>query len=572
MKKVFILVMLVLIFSNSMPTASSYGPPRMPFIYYGNISIGSNHQPLPNGSILISRIDGIDDDYCCAYNFQIDYSKSDFGYYLQVNADLLDTIEIVEGGNEGDIIYTEVIVNNISYIADETVVWSAASNLRQDLTVYLNRPPSFNQISDLFFINETESLKLVLLANDPDGDSLLYSITDLPDGAVFSNGTFFWSPKVGQAGRYSSTFIVSDGMLSNEHAVEIIVESIYSPSSISIFSTPLGAKIYLDGNYTGQVTPSVLTSILLGSHTVHVVKDGFSSKPQFQIVELSTINNIKTVVFTLEPIDESGSILVYSSPSGAKIQLDLDDTGKMTPYELDNIATGSHVVSVNKDGFVSSPQFQNVIIDNSEAVSVTFTLNPIEDLGSISVFSNPPDSKIFIDWFDLGQITPFNITNVTTGKHIVSVSKDGYESSPKYQHVNISHGENLIVTFKLVPIRKNDSINTSSIDDVNSTNLSASTLNSSVLQEPKPMHLYDKKIILIVEIFFLIIVLIVMAYIIRKYQTVVLNEFVASATIAAFGAFIISELLNIYPTEFNAPIIVVFAMLSFTIYLLFAKK
>jgi hypothetical protein len=38
--------------------------------------------------------------------------------------------------------------------------------------------------------------------------------------------------------------------------------------TIDVNSTPDGAKVYLDGVYTGQATPIVLTSVVVGSHTI----------------------------------------------------------------------------------------------------------------------------------------------------------------------------------------------------------------------------------------------------------------------------------------------------------------
>jgi hypothetical protein len=38
--------------------------------------------------------------------------------------------------------------------------------------------------------------------------------------------------------------------------------------TIDVNSTPAGAKVYLDGVYTGQATPIVLTSVVVGNHTI----------------------------------------------------------------------------------------------------------------------------------------------------------------------------------------------------------------------------------------------------------------------------------------------------------------
>jgi hypothetical protein len=50
--------------------------------------------------------------------------------------------------------------------------------------------------------------------------------------------------------------------------------------SIQVNSSPTGAKVYLDGADTGEVTNTTLTNVAAGSHTVKLTKDGYSDKEQ----------------------------------------------------------------------------------------------------------------------------------------------------------------------------------------------------------------------------------------------------------------------------------------------------
>gem|GEM_PF-285953 len=66
--------------------------------------------------------------------------------------------------------------------------------------------------------------------------------------------------------------------LSGMYISEILIYSQEEPTgSIKVTSTPAGARIILDGDETGEVTPFTLEEIPAGSHTVSVWKEGYLS-------------------------------------------------------------------------------------------------------------------------------------------------------------------------------------------------------------------------------------------------------------------------------------------------------
>jgi hypothetical protein len=70
-----------------------------------------------------------------------------------------------------------------------------------------------------------EVMAFTISASDPDGDTLTYSASNLPSGAVLSasTGAFQWLPTSAQAGTYNVTFSVSDGQLSASQTVKLTV-------------------------------------------------------------------------------------------------------------------------------------------------------------------------------------------------------------------------------------------------------------------------------------------------------------------------------------------------------------
>jgi hypothetical protein len=108
-----------------------------------------------------------------------------------------------------------------------------------------NRGPSLDSIGPKS-IEEGGKLEFPVSGSDPDNDSLTYTATGLPAGAIFDSGTktFVWTPDFSQApGPYMITFTVSDGVLTDSEEVSIMVENVNRAPELE----PIGSK-FVNGN------------------------------------------------------------------------------------------------------------------------------------------------------------------------------------------------------------------------------------------------------------------------------------------------------------------------------------
>jgi hypothetical protein len=96
-----------------------------------------------------------------------------------------------------------------------------------------------------------QQLTFTIGADDPDGDTLFYSASDLPDGSTFDSDThtFSWTPRYDQAGTYSVRFEVSDGEYTDSEDVIITV-----------------LQLYDDWDVNGDGLTNVLDIVLVGQH------------------------------------------------------------------------------------------------------------------------------------------------------------------------------------------------------------------------------------------------------------------------------------------------------------------
>jgi len=166
-------------------------------------------------------------------------------------------------------------------------------------------------------------------------------------------------------------------------------------------------------NYTGTSQIGVdernVTSLLAGENVA-----AFQSSADYM--------EAAAAFLIVEYAPEPGSILVTSTPTGAAVWLDGEETGEVTDCTLTNVPAGDHVVTVKLDGYAeaSTP----VTVASGETAEVDLALTTLT--GSLAVTSTPAGATIFIDGADTGEVTNATLDGIAVGTHTVTLKKDGY--------------------------------------------------------------------------------------------------------------------------------------------------
>ncbi|WP_292461521.1 putative Ig domain-containing protein [Methanolobus sp.] len=133
-------------------------------------------------------------------------------------------------------------------------------------------PPAF-QLQDKS-IHEDQLLTFTVSATDPDGDSIVYGVTGLPEGASFTDGSeqnagkkiFSWIPGYDDAGTYPVSFSATDG-----------------------------------------------TSVIYSNITITVIN--VNRDPILAVIGPRYVNENSLLTFTLSASDQDNDTLVFSSPN-----------------------------------------------------------------------------------------------------------------------------------------------------------------------------------------------------------------------------------------------------------------
>jgi len=154
---------------------------------------------------------------------------------------------------------THTYANAGAYNVSLTVTDSLPANSDTEgktayIVILVNSAPVLDLIGDRS-VNANGLLEFTISAIDPDGDSLTYSASSLPEGSSFDAETqvFSWSPD--EAGTYEDVhFEVSDGSLSDSEDITITV---YGQTTIleAHFNTDTDGFDYIDDPFRGTTNP-----------------------------------------------------------------------------------------------------------------------------------------------------------------------------------------------------------------------------------------------------------------------------------------------------------------------------
>ncbi|MBN1805944.1 MAG: putative Ig domain-containing protein [Sedimentisphaerales bacterium] len=243
----------------------------------------------------------------------------------------------------------------------------------------INRAPVLGVISDQS-VNENALLSFSVNATDPDNQSLIFSVSSLPNGAVFTSQILTWTPSYDQAGTFTTTFTVDDGQTQDSQAMTITVvnvnrvpvltavnnQSVWSGDAItftidaidpdndtitySAGTVPTGATF---ANKTFDWTPSQAQN---GNYQVtFYASDGQLQDSQTVTISVNVDNQAPTVT---NSSPAAGAIQV---PLNNLISLNITDTGKgidpasvKIKVRINNNPNNNTIYSGDTDHYTSS--------------------------------------------------------------------------------------------------------------------------------------------------------------------------------------------------------------------------
>jgi hypothetical protein len=119
----------------------------------------------------------------------------------------------------------------------------------------------------------------------------------------------------------------------------------------------------------------------------------------------------------------SGSVLLQSTPSGAKIMIDGVDTHFSTPYNVTGLPVGSHTITLSMDDYFDDSF--TVQLQQDAALMLNRTLKT--STGSSYIDVKPAGASVYVDGIYAG-VSPVNLMKYPAGPHTYTIACDGYRN------------------------------------------------------------------------------------------------------------------------------------------------
>ena len=290
-------------------------------------------------------------------------------------------------------------------------------------------------------VNTSQSLQFTLSATDPDNDALVYSASNLPQGASFSAATktFSWTPSAGQAGSYQVTFTVSDGSLSDTETITITVTA----NGTAVNNPPVLASIGNKNVNTSQLLQFTISATDTDNDTLTYSASNLPSGVAF---------NTGTKTFSWTP--SSGQTGNY------QITFNVSD-GKSSDYETITITVGN----VNSPPVLASIGNKNVNTDNLLQFTVSAT-DPNNDTLSYSAYSLPSGAS-------------FNATTKTFSWTPSNSQAGSYQVTFNVSDGKLSDSETITITLSVVNVNQPPVLDSVGNKNVNENSLLQFTISAT---------------------------------------------------------------------------------------------
>lgn len=203
-----------------------------------------------------------------------------------------------------------------------------------------------------------------------------------------------------------------------------------------IHSVPSGADVEIEGVNIGK-TPLFSCNFPPGQNRLQISKPGYI--PKSVNVNIEDRTPIKVDV---NLTSDSAELTVESSPSGAAVTMNNAVIGT-TPLKLTDAKTGKHTIKMTLKGHL--PVQREIELQAGEKQKISSRLIPLP--GKLTILSVPSKARVYLN-NQFKSETPFNATNITSGKYVIRVEKQGYDSQTQTNH--ITFGEKTTVEFRLV--------------------------------------------------------------------------------------------------------------------------
>jgi|GEM_PF-440899 len=142
--------------------------------------------------------------------------------------------------------------------------------------------------------------------------------------------------------------------------------------------------------------------------------------------------------------EEDGGVYVVSTPAGAQIFLNGENTGQLTPDTVDSKA-GVQEITLSMANYEDTTFSISITAGQVGVVNVVLARNSAD----VTVSSTPVGAQIWINGSNSGFVTPQVFTNMPYGNYTITLKKENFED---YTQVLVVSGSSTSLDVDLAPL------------------------------------------------------------------------------------------------------------------------
>jgi len=236
---------------------------------------------------------------------------------------------------------------------------------------------------------------------------------------------------------------IDGGEILSEHLLGALAKS--NGEEVILFATEAGARLSLDHSRPEAAVKAglILPGVSAGDHSVTIASGAEHAAFPLQA------HGVPFVVAFVHATQPTGGIAVSADEEGASIFLDGRKLGTVTgkgKTHLLGIPSGTHTISVSKDGFESSP-LRKLVIATGETVEVPFDLRRLPPpSGRLEIFGAMAGTELLLEQNKIGSIQEDGAlaVPVSPGTYTLHLRHEGY--LPKSLPVHVESGQTLRIS------------------------------------------------------------------------------------------------------------------------------
>jgi hypothetical protein len=162
--------------------------------------------------------------------------------------------------------------------------------------------------------------------------------------------------------------------------VDALLIPLLTIGTVEISSTPAGAKIYVDDVDTYKGTPASIMNLDVGNHTYKLTLSGYQDGSGIFSVDPGKVTPVDVVLKKATPT--TGTLSIASDPPNAKVIIDDNEVGKVTPAIVRDLTADNHTYLLQLAGYKDFGGVVAITAGWTKSINVNLELTVVPTAGA----------------------------------------------------------------------------------------------------------------------------------------------------------------------------------------------